>query len=213
MPRTPIRSAWNGGCSRNPPIRYLYAVSVADSERQMRELHARFERLPSVGHVESLAMRLPPAPTDETRQLLGQVRSQLSYVPAQLPAIPSADPIATGKAIENFYVKVKKYAEEEHAKRVAETTDGFLNRFEKLSQSEQTRLLNQFQYRMAVDLLGRFQALRYASNDEEIQASDLPNELVSRYVSAARCRRQGPNGFCKSIPRNGSRMKRRSPGS
>jgi len=37
---------------------------------------------------------------------------------------------------------------------------------------------------MAVDLLGRFQALRYASNDEEIQASDLPNELVSRYVSA-----------------------------
>jgi uncharacterized protein len=167
--------------SSNP---LLYAVSVADSERQMRELHARFERLPSVGHVESLAMRLPPAPSDETRQLLGQVRSQLSYVPAQLPAIPSADPIGTGKAIENFYVKVKKYAEEEHAKRVAETTDGFLNRFEKLSQSEQTRLLNQFQYRMAVDLLGRFQSLRYASNDEEIQASDLPNELVSRYVSA-----------------------------
>ena len=49
---------------------------------------------------------------------------------------------------------------------------------------EQTRLLNEFQYRMAVDLLGRFQAVRYASNDEEIQAADLPNELVSRYVSA-----------------------------
>jgi uncharacterized protein len=166
--------------SSNP---LLYAVSVADSERQMRELHARFEQLSSVGHVESLAMRLPPAPSNETRQLLAQVRSQLSYVPGQLPAIPSADPIGTGKAIENFYLKVKKYAEEDHAKRVAQATDDFLNRFEKLSQADQTRLLNQFQYRMAVDLLNRFQALRYASNDEEIQASDLPDELVSRYVS------------------------------
>lgn len=167
--------------SSNP---LLYAVSIADSERQMRELHARFERLPGVGHVESLAMRLPPPPSDETRQLLAQYRSQLASVPSQLPAIPSADPIATGKAIEAFYQKVKKYADEEHGKRVAVTTDNFLNRFEKLSQAEQTRFLNQFQYKMAVELLNRFQAVRYASNDEEIQAADLPHELVSRYVSA-----------------------------
>jgi uncharacterized protein len=167
--------------SSNP---LLFCVSIADSERQMRELHAKFEKLASVGHVESLAMRLPASASDETRQLLAQYRSLLSSVPAQLPAIPSADPIATGKAIENFYVTVKKYSDEEHAKRVAEKTDGFLNRFEKLTQTEQTRLLNQFQYKMAVDLLNRFQAVRYASNDEEIQAADLPDELVSRYVSA-----------------------------
>jgi predicted RND superfamily exporter protein len=167
--------------SSNP---LLYAVSVADSERQMRELHAKFERLPSVGHVESLAMRLPSAPGDDTRQLLAQIRGQLSGVPSQLPAIPSADPVATGKAIEGFYQKVKKYTEEEHAKHVANATDDFLNRFEKLTQAEQIRLLNQFQYRAAVDLLNHFQALRYAANDEEIQASDLPDELVSRFVSA-----------------------------
>ena len=167
--------------SSNP---LLYAVSVADSERQMRELHAKFERLSSVGHVESLAMRLPSAPGDDTRQLLAQIRGQLSGVPSQLPAIPGADPVATGKAIEGFYQKVKKYAAEEHAKHVADATDEFLNRFEKLSQAEQIRMLNQFQYRMAVDLLNRFQSLRYAANDEEIQASDLPNELVSRFVSA-----------------------------
>jgi predicted RND superfamily exporter protein len=166
--------------SSNP---LLYAVSVADSERQMRELHAKFERLSSVGHVESLAMRLPAAASDDTRQLLAQYRAQLASVPGQLPAIPSADPIATGKAIESFFQKIKKYSDEEHAKRVADSTDNFLNRFEKLSQTEQTRLLNQFQYKMAVDLLNRFQAVRYASNDEEIQAADLPNELVSRYVS------------------------------
>lgn len=166
--------------SSNP---LLFAVSIADSERQMRELHAKFERLSSVGHVESLAMRLPST-TDETRQLLAQYRSQLASVPAQLPAIPSADPVATGKAIENFYLTVKKYSDEEHAKRVAETTDGFLNRFEKLAPADQIRLLNQFQYKSAVDLLNRFQSVRYASNDEEIQAADLPDELLSRYVSA-----------------------------
>jgi predicted RND superfamily exporter protein len=168
--------------SSNP---LLFAVSVADSERQMRELHAKFERLASVGHVESLAMRLPTSTSDETRQLLAQYRAQLASVPARLPAIPNADPIATGKAIENFYRTVKKYADEEHAKRVADATDSFLNHFEKLSQAEQTRLLNAFQYRMAVDMLDRFQAVRYASNDEEIQAGDLPQELISRFVSPA----------------------------
>jgi predicted RND superfamily exporter protein len=167
--------------SSNP---LLFAVSIADSERQMRELHAKFERLSSVGHVESLAMRLPSAPTDQTRQLLAQYRSQLAAVPAQLPAIPNADPVSTGKAIESFYLKVKKYSDNEAAQRVAAATDSFLSRFEKLPLDAQTRLLNQFQYKMAVDLLTRFQAVRYASNDEEIQAADLPDELVSRYVSA-----------------------------
>ena len=44
----------------------LYAVSVADSERQMRELHAKFSALPSVGHVESLALRLPAGAASDT---------------------------------------------------------------------------------------------------------------------------------------------------
>ena len=178
--------------SSNP---LLYAVSIADSERQMRELHAKFERLASVGHVESLAMRLPASTSDQTRQLLAQYRSQLASVPARLPAIPSADPVATGKAIENFLGKIKKYNEEEHARRVAGSTDEFLNRFEKLTQPDQTRLLNKFQYNMAVDLLNRFQAVRYASNDEEIQVGDLPSELVSRFVSATRRRGEAEMAF------------------
>jgi len=165
--------------SSNP---LLYAVSIADSERQMREMHAKFERLPSVAHVESLAMRLPN-PGDETRQLLAQYRSQLGYLPNQVPALRSSDPAAVGKAVENFYVHVKKYADNETAQRLAKTADGFLGRFEKLTLDDQTRFLNQFQYRMAVDLLNRFHTVRYAANDERIEASELPGDLVSRYVS------------------------------
>ena len=36
---------------------------------------------------------------------------------------------------------------------------------------------------MAADIFQRFQALRYAANDEQIQAADLPNELVCRFVT------------------------------
>ncbi|HEV3301402.1 MAG TPA: MMPL family transporter [Planctomycetaceae bacterium] len=162
----------------------LYAVSVADSERQMRELHAKFIALPSVGHVESLALRLPAgAASDTTRQLLAQYRSSLSYFPSQLPPLRRSDPAVIGKAVENFYQRIKKYPADESAQRVVHATDVFLDRFEKLTLEDQARLLNQFQYRLAADIFQRFQALRYAASDEPIQADDLPNELVSRFVT------------------------------
>jgi uncharacterized protein len=164
---------------------FLYAVSVADSERQMRELHSKFISLPSVGHVESLALRLPTgAASDTTRQLLAQYRTQLSYFPSQLPPLRRIDPAAVGKAIEGFYQRIKKHSGDEASQRVVHATDTFLNRFEKLSVEEQSRLLNQFQYRLATDLFQRFQTLRYAASDEPIQADDLPSELVSRFVTA-----------------------------
>ena len=162
----------------------LYAVSVADSERQMRELHAKFAALPSVGHVESLALRLPQGYASETtRQLLAQYRSQLSYFPSQLPPLRRSDPAAIGKAVENFYQRIKKYSADESSQRVIHATDVFLDRFEKLTVEDQSRLLNQFQYRLATDIFQRFQTLRYAASDEPIQADDLPNELVTRFVT------------------------------
>ncbi len=162
----------------------LYAVSVADSERQMRELHAKFAALPSVGHVESLALRLPQGYASETtRQLLAQYRSQLSYFPSQLPPLRRSDPAVIGKSVENFYQRIKKYSTDESSQRVVHATDVFLDRFEKLTVEDQSRLLNQFQYRLAADIFQRFQTLRYAASDEPIQADDLPNELVTRFVT------------------------------
>ena len=162
----------------------LYAVSVADSERQMRELHAKFAALPSVGHVESLALRLPAGgASDSTRQLLAEYRSRLSYFPSQLPPLRRSDPAVIGKAVEGFYQRIKKYPGDESAERVIHATDTFLDRFEKLTLEEQSRLLNQFQYRLAADIFQRFATLRYAASDEPIQADDLPNELVSRFVT------------------------------
>jgi predicted RND superfamily exporter protein len=162
----------------------LYAVSVADSERQMRELHAKFVALPSVGHVESLALRLPAGgASDSTRQLLAQYRSLLSYFPAQLPPLRRSDPAVIGKSVEGFYQRIKKYSGDEASQRAIHATDVFLDRFEKLTFEEQSRLLNDFQYRLAADIFQRFQALRYAASDEPIQANDLPDELVSRFVT------------------------------
>jgi uncharacterized protein len=161
----------------------LYAVSVTESENQMRELDARLQRLPSVGRVESLALRLPAYSSDATRQLLAQYRSMLAYLPGQVPWLHAADPSAVGKAIEDFYNRLKKYPDNEYARRTAQAADGFLNRFEKLSLDAQSRYLQQFQYRIAVDLLTNLQQVRDAANDEQIEVNDLPNELVSRFVT------------------------------
>jgi hypothetical protein len=162
----------------------LHAVSIADSERQMRELHDRFAALPSVGHVEDLAMRLPGQASDATRQLLAEYRSQLAGLPQRVPSLRNADPAAIGKAVEEFYLRVKKHSADPSARRVTKTINGFLNRFEKLSLPQQLQFFNEYQYHMASDLLWRFQTLRYAANDEPIQSSDLPPHLISRYVSA-----------------------------
>ena len=45
----------------------LCAVSLADSPREALELKQKFEKLPTVHHVEEAASRLPSRPAEETK--------------------------------------------------------------------------------------------------------------------------------------------------
>ena len=189
--------------SSNP---LLYAVSVADSERQMRELHARFERLPSVGHVESLAMRLPPAPTDETRQLLGQVRSQLSYVPAQLPAIPSADPIAHRQSDREF-LRQSQEVRRRGARQARRRDDRRLSQPLRETVAVGADAAAQpvpvpHGRRPAGPLPGPAVRLERRGNPGLRPAERTRLSLRQRHPMPT----ASANGFCKSIPRNGSGM-------
>ncbi|HUQ67993.1 MAG TPA: MMPL family transporter, partial [Planctomycetaceae bacterium] len=74
----------------------LYAISMADSAEQARELRAKFEALPTVRHVEELASRMPVVPASESQLLVQGFHVNLAKLPAQPPPPAPAMPAMVG---------------------------------------------------------------------------------------------------------------------
>jgi len=160
----------------------LFAVSVADTPAEARELRARFEALPTVHHVEELASRLPVYPPEETQLLVQAFQAQSARLPQQPPQFESTNPALTGGAMEEFFLVIRS-REDPLSVKVARTVDTFLDGLEKLSLKDQIVFLDDYQQRVTASLLDQFQALAGASNPEPVTLHDLPSELTSRFVS------------------------------
>ncbi len=160
----------------------LYAISLADSAEQARELKTKFEKLPTVRHVEELATRLPAAPQSETKLLVQAYHTYLAKLPEVPPTPSPAVPAQVGMMLERFHAFLKTQTHPSAAK-IATSVDDFLNRLDELDIQSQMVLLGEFQYRLAYSLLAQFQALAAASDPEPVTTSDLPPELLARYVS------------------------------
>ena len=160
----------------------LFAVSVANSPEEARELRKKFEALPSVHHVEELASRVPAHSSQETNLLVQSYRAQLSRLPNNVPPVNRLNPSTIGRKLEQFYVLLSSY-QSPTAQQTARMLDQFLNRFESLTLAQQSRFLDEFQYRTTASLLGQFRAIRGASDSSPVRFSDLPRSLTSRFVS------------------------------
>ncbi len=160
----------------------LYAISLADSAEQARELKAKFEKLPSVQHVEELASRLPLAPPSETKLLVQAFHSYLAKLPEKPPKLDPAMPGDVGRMLDVFQAFLKTQ-DHPSAKKIAASLDHFLNRLAEMNLQAQMMLLGEFQYRLAYSLLAQFQAISAASDPEPVTTDDLPPELMARYVS------------------------------
>lgn len=160
----------------------LYAISIADSAEEARDMKRRLEELPTVHHVQELASRLPSFPASETKLLVQGFNAQLTKLPAEPPAPAPLNPADVGQALEDLYqsVKVRK---DPVSQRIAANLDQFLNGIGRLSLQDQMMFLGEYQYRMAYALLAQFQAIAAASNPEPVEPTDLPPELKSRFVS------------------------------
>lgn len=161
----------------------LFAVSVADSPEEARELRKKFEALPAVHHVEELASRVPAHSSQETNLLVQSYRAQLTHLPREVPLVTRLNPSTIGRKLEQFYVLLSRY-NHPTAQQTARMLDQFLNRFESMTLTQQSRFLDEFQYRTTASLLGQFAALRGASDSTPVRFSDLPRSLTSRFVSA-----------------------------
>lgn len=159
----------------------LYAISLADSADQARELRAKFEALPTVRHVEDLASRLPRYSPRETQLLVQAFHAYLSKLPDQPPPPGPAVPAAVGQSLDQFQRFLQSHPSP-HARTVAASLDRFLNALDRMTLQEQMVLLGEFQYRLAYSLLAQFQALADASDPTPVSADDLPAALASRYI-------------------------------
>lgn len=160
----------------------LYAISMADSAEQAREMKRRFEALPTVHHVQELASRLPSSPSTETKLLVQGFNAQLAKLPAEPPAPAPLNPRDVGVALEDLCQSLKG-KRDPVSQRIVANLDQFLDTMERLPLQEQMLLLGEFQYRMSYALLAQFQAIAAASNPEPVEPEDLPAELKSRFVS------------------------------
>ncbi len=160
----------------------LYAISVADSAEQAREMKRRLEALPTVHHVQELASRLPEHPSTETKLLVQGFNAQLAKLPAEPPAPSPLNPADVGRVL-NELCESMKGRTDPASRRIEHNLDEFLNRLDTMPLQEQMMFLGEFQYRMAYALLAQFQAIAAASDPEPVDASDLPAELKNRFVS------------------------------
>lgn len=162
----------------------FYAVSVAHSKDEALALRQKFLRLASVDRVSDLASKLTDGTDSGSLQLMQELQRRASSVPLRVPDIPDAKISTVGRAVDDLYLSLKNSANPS-GKRAAGLLDQFLNQLQAASQErpEETRAtLSSYNDMVAIWLLKEFQQIAAASNFSSVAPSDLPREIVDRYV-------------------------------
>ena len=168
----------------------LYAVTMADSAEEARDLAERFEALPSVARVEDLARRLPGGDRAETRAGIARVRSRLASLPvsATAPSLARPRPKSVGELAE----RVRKLAADSGrsdlaplAAKLDRFEDGLAGLAKEDGAEGQTVALDRYQSRAAAELTREVRELAVASRDlTPLALTDIPTVLKNRLRSA-----------------------------
>jgi hopanoid biosynthesis associated RND transporter like protein HpnN len=160
----------------------LFAVSLADSPRQVLELKRKFEALPTVHHVEELAAILPRYQSEETQLLVQGVHAELSQLPARPPVPHDIAPKQIGEELEAIEAALRE-SPSPSASSIRERIDHFLDRLDLMTDREQVQVLREYQGRLSADLLMRLRGLEAISGTDPVGPADLTPTLVSRFLS------------------------------
>lgn len=163
----------------------LYAVSMAGSWEEAREMKAKFEALPTVSRVEDLASRLPDSPRPEAAKLIRLLEVELQALPNAVRQYGDSDPSQVGRELEQLQIQLADLRGiDPEAGKAALLIDMLLNKLNRLRDSHQVAFLTAYQNQMADSLLRQLHEMARSTSLEPIKAADLPDELKSRYVSA-----------------------------
>ena len=143
----------------------LYALSIADSPEQARELKKKFENLVPFAKFKNWRREFQKHFRSRNncsfRDTMLSWHTSLQHRQNPQAAMPAAN----GRALEKLYDLLKTRRDPE-SKRLAESINSFLDELDEQSLQEQMYFLGEFQYRLAYSLLAQFQAIAAASNPE-----------------------------------------------
>ena len=161
----------------------LFAVSVAKSASEARQLKARFEQLSSVDNVEELATRLPEFPPEQTELLIQGFNAQLSRLPQKMPPPPVINPNLVGSMFEQLLTRLNGMNRPQ-AKPAAAAIYRLLDSLDPLELEDQLIVLSEYQQRLTTSLLAQMTLLAESADPEPVTIKDLPTALASRFVSS-----------------------------
>jgi hopanoid biosynthesis associated RND transporter like protein HpnN len=155
-----------------------FALSIAESSRELLERKRKFEMLPSVQRTEEIAS-LFPSDDDRKRPVIEQIHRRLENLPERPPRIPVDSPYDLGVALAQAQALVSP---DPRGGRVERQIEQVREALRQMPLDECYSRLSDYQQRMAGDLLSRLHILRSIADPEPPQLSDLPEGLVTRFV-------------------------------
>jgi hopanoid biosynthesis associated RND transporter like protein HpnN len=161
-----------------------FALSIAGDPCELLARKERFLQLPCVKRVEEIASMFPggtetkrPLVEALHRRLAGLVAALPQEGPPTIPTTPAADLVRILAQAETLVAGSPQAAD---FVPLAERTIQTLHR---LAPADCQPRLAAYQQRMAAEIVARIRELYAVSNPEPPQAADLPESLVSRFVS------------------------------
>lgn len=163
-----------------------YALSIADSVEEARQLKTGFEALPTVGRIVEIAS-LVPADQADKQPIIREIHDSLAHLPENgqksIRTIPRAASIAD-RLGELTETQVRPPATLQAAvERLHAAARSARQALDRLTPVEQSRRLVQYEDHWTGDLLTQLRTLRSVSNPEPVGVSDLPPPLVERHLS------------------------------
>ena len=156
-----------------------FALSIAESRQDLLRRKAQFLELSSVQRVEEIAS-LFPADHGQKLPIIQRIYQPLAELPERPPKIPVDPPADLGLVLARSQALLVGSPRTGRTQRQLEQVRQALRQ---MPVSECYSRLSDYQQRMAGDLLSRLYTLRAMANPEPPKLTDLPEGLVTRFVS------------------------------
>jgi len=153
-------------------------LSIAESPQELLTLKRQFEQVASVERVEDIA-RFFPADDEQAQPIIERIHGRLANLPERPPTIPVDPPADLGRVLARSQALL---AANPRTMKIRRQLEQVRDKLRQMPLSECWNRLDQYQQRMAGDVLSRLHMLREMANPEPPKLTDLPEGLVTRFV-------------------------------
>jgi predicted exporter len=156
-----------------------FALSIADTREELLERKKKFEALGSVERTKEILSWLP-SDCDAKSPVIARIRQRLAHLPECPPQIPVVEPQVLGQELARTQQLLA--STRPTSRMVRRKIDQIRDALRRMSPRESLVRLSGYQQELAGDLSSRLHLLRTVSNPQPPELTDLPPELVSRFV-------------------------------